>query len=97
MSFKEKGNHMLGILDLLGTIGGNVLSLPGILGLALGMMTRNWILAGIMGAIVGVAETLIFAGFNMAEVHMFDLSIAIIVGVLAASVGCVIRHKGATV
>lgn len=88
---------MLGILDLLGTIGGNVLSLPGILGLALGMMTRNWILAGIMGAAVGVAETVIFAGFNMAEIHMFDLSIAVIVGVLAASLGCVIRHKGATV
>ncbi|MET1410963.1 hypothetical protein ABVF61_01785 [Roseibium sp. HPY-6] len=88
---------MLGILDLLGTIGGNVLSLPGILGLALGMMTRNWILAGILGALVGIAETFIFAGFNMAEVRMFDLSIAIIVGVLAASLGCVIRHKGATV
>ncbi|WP_299481336.1 hypothetical protein [uncultured Roseibium sp.] len=88
---------MLGILDLLGTIGGNIFSLPGILGLALGMMTRNWILAAAMGGIVGVAETFVFAGFNMAEVHMFDLSIAVLVGILAGSLGCVIRHKGATV
>ncbi|MFN3251133.1 hypothetical protein [Roseibium album] len=88
---------MLGILDLLGTIGGNVLSLPGILGLALGMMTRNWILAVVMGGFVGIAETLVFAGFKLAEVQMIDLFIAVLVGVLASSVGCAIRHKGATV
>lgn len=88
---------MLGILDLLGTIGGNIFSLPGILGLAFGMMTRNWILAAAMGGVVGVVETFLFAGFNMAEVHMFDLTIAVLVGILAGSLGCVIRHKGATV
>ncbi len=88
---------MLGILDLLGTIGGNIFSLPGILGLALGMMTRNWILAAAMGGVVGVVETFLFAGFNMAEVQMFDLAIAVLVGILAGSLGCVIRHKGATV
>lgn len=44
------------MLDLLGTIGGNALSLPGILGLALGMMTRNWRLAAILGGVVGVVE-----------------------------------------
>ncbi|CTQ59050.1 hypothetical protein [Roseibium album] len=88
---------MLGILDLLGTIGGNVLSLPGILGLALGMMTRNWMFAAVMGGFVGIAETLVFAGFKLAEVQMIDLFIAVLVGVLASSVGCAIRHKGATV
>ena len=88
---------MLGILDLLGTIGGNILSLPGILGLALGMMTRNWVLASIMGGLVGVLETFLFASFNLANVHMIDLSVAIVVGILAGSLGCAIRHKGATV
>ena len=33
------------MLNLLGTIAGNILSLPGILGLALGMTTRNLLLA----------------------------------------------------
>jgi len=88
---------MLGILDLLGTIGANVLSLPGILGLGLGMMTRNWILASIMGGIVGVLEPLLFAGFNISQVGMFDMAVAVIVGVLAGSLGCAIRHRGATV
>ncbi|WP_209000456.1 hypothetical protein [Labrenzia sp. DG1229] len=88
---------MIGILDLLGTVGGNILSFPGILGLALGMMTRNWILAAAMGGAVGVAETFLFAGFKLAEVQMIDLAIAALVGVLASSVGCAIRHKGATV
>ncbi|MBG6206315.1 hypothetical protein IWQ49_000962 [Labrenzia sp. EL_126] len=88
---------MVGILDLLGTVGGNILSFPGILGLALGMMTRNWILAAAMGGAVGVAETFLFAGFKLAEVQMIDLAIAVLVGVLASSVGCAIRHKGATV
>ncbi|WP_269581503.1 hypothetical protein [Roseibium sp. Sym1] len=88
---------MLGILDLLGTIGGNILSLPGILGLALGMMTRNWIVAAILGALVGVFETVVFAGFHLVEISSLDLAVAIIVGVLASSLGCAIRHKGATV
>jgi len=88
---------MIGILDLLGTIGGNVLSFPGILGLALGMMTRNWGLAAIMGAVVGLLETLLFAGFNFSAVQSLDLAVAVIVGLLAGSLGCAIRHKGATV
>lgn len=85
------------MLDLLGTIGGNVLSLPGIVGLGVGMMTRNWILAAILGGLIGVFETMLFAGFSFAQVSLFDLSIAVIVGVLAGSLGCAIRHKGATV
>ncbi|WP_150523525.1 hypothetical protein [Roseibium sediminis] len=87
---------MLGFLDLLGTIGGNILSFPGILGLALGMMTRNWMLAAVMGAVVGIMKSLIFAGFHFSSVDMIDLGVAIVIGVLAASVGCAIRHKGAT-
>ncbi|WP_133946787.1 hypothetical protein [Roseibium sp.] len=88
---------MLGFLDLLGTIGGNVLSLPGILGLAAGMMTRNWVLAGFLGAAIGVVETFLFAGFQVSEINLIDLFIAVLIGVLASSVGCAIRHKGATV
>lgn len=88
---------MLGILDLLGTIGGNVLSLPGILGLALGMTTRNWIVAALMGALVGVFETVVFAGFRLGDIGSFDLAIAVLVGILAGSLGCAIRHRGATV
>ncbi|QFT29291.1 hypothetical protein K1718_02705 [Roseibium porphyridii] len=87
---------MLGILDLLGTIGGNILSLPGILGLALGMMTRNWLVAAVMGGLVGVFETVVFAGFHASEIGYFDLAIAVLVGVLAGSLGCAIRHRGAT-
>ncbi|MBN9672736.1 hypothetical protein [Roseibium aggregatum] len=85
------------MLDLLGTIGGNVLSFPGIFGLGLGMMTRNWILASIMGGIVGVMETLVFTGFHVSEIRLVDLAVAVIVGVLAGSLGCAIRHRGATV
>lgn len=85
------------MLDLLGTIGGNVLSLPGIVGLGIGMMTRNWILAAVLGGLVGVFETLVFAGFSFSQVNLFDLAIAVIVGILAGSLGCAIRHKGATV
>ncbi len=87
---------MLGILDLLGTIGGNVLSLPGIVGLGLGMMTRNYFLAAFLGGIVGVLETVLFAGFNVAEIALVELLVAILVGILAGSLGCAIRHKGAT-
>lgn len=85
------------MLDILGTIGGNILSLPGILGLALGMMTRNVILAAVMGAMVGVAETLIFAGMSFANIQTMELVIAVLVGVLAACVGCGLRVKGTTV
>ncbi len=85
------------MLDILGTIGGNILSLPGILGLALGMMTRRLWLGATLGGLVGVAETLVFAGFQFAHVEALELMIAIVVGVCAGSVGTLIRLKGATV
>ena len=85
------------MLDILGTIAGNILSLPGILGLALGMMTRNLLVAAILGGIVGVAETYIFAGFDFARIEPLELTIAICVGVVAGCVGRAIRVKGATV
>ncbi|MFA3916158.1 hypothetical protein [Ruegeria hyattellae] len=85
------------MLELLGTIGGNALGLPGILGLALGMMTRRLWLGAAMGALVGVIETLLFAGWQFAHVEMLELMIAIVVGVCAGSLGCVIRRIGATV
>lgn len=88
---------MLGFLDFLGTVGGNILSLPGLVGLALGMMTRNWLVAGIMGALIGVVETLLFNDFSLAETNAYDLVIAVVIGIMAALVGCAIRHKGATV
>ncbi|NDR58395.1 hypothetical protein [Aliiruegeria sabulilitoris] len=85
------------MLDILGTIAGNILSLPGILGLALGMMTRNLLVAAILGGVVGVAETYIFSGFDFARVEPLDLAIAIGVGVIAGCVGRAIRVRGATV
>ncbi|MHA3979812.1 hypothetical protein ACW9UR_19220 [Halovulum sp. GXIMD14794] len=88
---------MLGTLDFLGTVAANILSLPGFVGLALGMTTRNWFLAAIMGGLVGVAETLLFNEFHLAQINTADLSIAIAVGLVAGTVGCAIRHKGATV
>ena len=88
---------MLGLLDLLGTIGGNILSLPGILGVALGMMTRNIYLGASLGGVVGVMETLIFAGFSLQSVDTLELVVAVCVGVVAGTVGSLIRIKGATV
>ncbi|MCR9086255.1 MAG: hypothetical protein NXH97_05875 [Rhodobacteraceae bacterium] len=85
------------MLDILGTIAGNILSLPGILGLALGMMTRNFYLAAVLGAVVGVAETMIFADMTFANVQAMELSIAVLVGIMAACLGCAIRVKGTTV
>ncbi|PSL18267.1 hypothetical protein [Shimia abyssi] len=85
------------MLDLLGTIGGNVLSLPGILGLALGMMTRNVFLGAALGGAVGIFETLVFAGFQMADVDMIEAFIAVVVGLMAGTVGTAIRIKGTTV
>lgn len=85
------------MLDILGTIGGNVLSLPGILGLALGMMTRRLWLGALMGGLVGVVETLIFAHWQFANVELLELMIAIVVGVCAGTLGTAIRLKGATV
>lgn len=85
------------MLNFLGTIGGNVLGLPGILGLALGMMTRNWMLGASLGGAVGIVETFMFAGFQLSNVDMLDLIIAICVGMLAGAVGSGIRIIGATV
>ncbi|MDO6520904.1 hypothetical protein Q4578_04870 [Shimia thalassica] len=85
------------MLNFLGTVAGNVLSLPGILGLALGMTTRNVFLASVMGGAVGIFETLIFAKFQMANVDILELSVAVAIGVLAGVVGCAIRIKGTTV
>ena len=84
------------MLEILGTVGGNVLSLPGILGLALGMMTRNILLATMLGGLVGIAETFVFASFQLAEIEALELVIAILVGISAGAVGCLIRIKGAT-
>lgn len=85
------------MLELLGTIGGNILGLPGILGLALGMMTRKIWLGASLGGFVGVVETLIFAHWRFENIETMELLIAIVVGVLAGCVGCAIRLKGATV
>ncbi|MGR3321828.1 MAG: hypothetical protein ACU0DK_07845 [Pseudooceanicola sp.] len=88
---------MLSFLDFLGTVGSNVLSLPGIVGLGLGMMTRNWILAVVFGVLIGAIETVLFIDFDLAGTNAFDVIIAIVIGVMASLVGCAIRHKGATV
>ena len=82
------------MLNLLGTIAGNILSLPGILGLALGMTTRNIMVAAILGALVGVGETMIFAKFQAGNIDALELAIAVMVGVLAGMVGCLVRRKG---
>ncbi len=84
------------MLEILGTIGGNILSLPGILGLALGMMTRKLWLGAVLGGAVGVFETLVFAGFQFAQVEALELIIAVVVGVCAGSLGTAIRLKGTT-
>ncbi len=85
------------MLEILGTIGANIVSLPGILGLALGMMTRKLSLAATLGGIVGIVETFIFANFQLGNIVMLELVVAILVGVMAGAVGCAIRLKGATV
>ncbi len=85
------------MLEILGTIGGNVLSLPGVLGLALGMMTRNLALGAVLGGAVGLLEALVFAGFSFVDVGMTELVFSILVGVLAGCLGSLIRRKGAQV
>ena len=85
------------MLEILGTIGANIVSLPGILGLALGMMTRRLALAAILGGIVGIVETFIFANFQLGNIAMLELVVAILVGIMAGALGCAIRLKGATV
>ncbi|WP_037312826.1 hypothetical protein [Ruegeria halocynthiae] len=85
------------MLEFLGTLGANIISLPGILGLALGMMTRRLWLGALMGGLVGVFETLIFAHGNFAGIGAVDLMISVVVGLCAGTVGSAIRIKGATV
>ena len=85
------------MLELLGTIAGNVLSLPGILGLALGMMTRNIAVGAVLGGLVGVFEALVFSGFSFAGVGGLEITISILVGIVFGSLGTLIRRGGATV
>ncbi|MFD0978935.1 hypothetical protein [Tropicimonas aquimaris] len=85
------------MLDLLGTIAANILSLPGILGFAAGMMTRNLAIAAVVGVLIGAIETMVFAGFSMAAVEPLELVIGICVGAAFAVLGCLVRIRGATV
>jgi hypothetical protein len=90
---------MITTLDLLGTIGASVLGLPGILGVALGMTTRNWILAALMGGAIGLIAPILLGGSHSTHVpiSVTEYAIGVIVGILAGLVGSAIRHKGATV
>lgn len=85
------------VLELLGMIVGNILSLPGILGFAVGMMTRNILLAAGLGALVGAGEALLFAGFDLARAGAAEIAISVLVGIAFAALGCLTRRKGATV
>ena len=85
------------MLELFGTIAGNILSLPGIVGLALGMCTRNLAVAAVLGALIGVIETYIFAGGSLTAANPMEFGVAVLVGVVFATLGCLIRRKGATV
>lgn len=85
------------MLEFVGTIAGNVLSLPGILGLALGLLTRNLAIGAALGGIVGLLEALTFAGFSLANVDTLEIVISIVVGICFGSLGVAIRRKGATV
>ena len=90
---------MPGLLDLIGTIGGAVLNLPGFLGLAAGMATRNWALAAFLGAVIGAVTPVLLGGAHSTYVAVtaMEFGVSIAVGLLAGLVGCAIRHKGATV
>ena len=85
------------MLEVFGTLAGNVVSLPGILGLGLGMLTRRPYLAALMGGLAGLAEALIFAGFTFANVGGLEFAFSVLVGVVAGTIGCFVRRKGATV
>ena len=85
------------MLEILGTLAGNVLSLPGILGLGVGMMTRKPLLAGSLGGFVGIVEAMIFSGFSLAQVGALELTFSVLVGIAAGTIGCMIRRRGATV
>jgi len=85
------------MLELLGTIAGNILSLPGILGLALGLMTRNLAVGACLGGAIGLFEAFTFAGFSFAGLEGLETSISVAVGVVFGSLGTAIRRKGAKV
>lgn len=82
------------MLNFVGILGAKVLSFPGILGLAAGMTTRSFMLAAIMGAMVGVIESLLFADWNLAAVKPLELFLGVAVGICAGFLGCAIRRKG---
>ena len=85
------------MLELFGMIGANALSLPGILGLGFGMMTRRFPVAIVGGAVIGLVETVVFANFDFAEVFSAELVVSIGIGVVAGAAGCLFRRKGALV
>lgn len=85
------------MLNTLGLIAGNVLNLPGILGLALGMTTRNPLVGVALGALVGLASIQLFADAGLAHAETAELVIAPLVGALAGGLGSLIRRRGATV
>lgn len=85
------------MLEFLGTIAGNVLSLPGILGLAVGLMTRNLAVGATLGGLVGLFEAFTFAGFSVSGLEGLETAISAVVGVVFGSLGTAIRRKGATV
>lgn len=90
---------MLSLLDLLGTIGASVLGLPGIVGVGVGMATRKWWLAAIIGGIVGLLAPMVLGGSHSTEVAItqIEYTVSILIGIIAGVVGCAIRHKGAAV
>ncbi len=85
------------MLEILGTIAGNLLSLPGVLGLTLGLMTRRLVLAALVGGLVGILEAMIFAQFDFANITGLELTIGVLVGTFAATIGVLIRRKGTKV
>lgn len=85
------------MLNFLGTLGANALGLPGILGCALGMLTRRPWLGALFGIAVGLFETLLFADWNFAAIAPLELFMAICVGGAAGVVGSSIRVFGAKV
>ncbi|SFB75230.1 hypothetical protein [Tropicimonas isoalkanivorans] len=86
------------MLDILGLIAGNILNLPGILGLALGMTTRQPIIGAVLGALVGVVSTYIFfTDLGISQLASPELTIAVIIGAMFGALGSLIRRKGALV
>ena len=85
------------MLDTLGTIAGSILGLPGILGFALGMMTRNLLIGCGLGGLVGIVSTFIFHHMSFAFVEPKEIFIAVAIGVIFGALGTLLRKHGATV